>query len=942
MAGRIKGITIEIDGNTTKLQSALKGVDKSLKTTQNNLRDVNKLLKLNPGNVTLLKQKQDLLKKAVSDTKEKLDKEKEALAQLKEADQTPEVKEQMEALERQIIEDENALKNAKQELKDFGSVGKQQMQVVSDKFKEAGEKMKTIGDNMTKYVTGPIVAMGTASVAAFNSVDEGYDEMIKKTGATGEQAEELRGIMNDLATSIPTDFQTAGAAVGEVATRFGVTGEELETLSGQFIKFADLNNTDVSTSVDNVQKALSAFGMDASAAGGFLDTLNKAGQDTGISVDKLAQGLVTNGAAFQELGLSIEQSVGFMGQLETSGANSETVLNGMRKALKNATEEGIPLNQALSDLQSTILDGTGDMDGLTAAYDLFGKSGDQIYAAVKNGTLDFASLGQAAVEAGGNIDSTFAETVDPVDEFKMTMNELKITGAEVGSSLLSILAPAIEKIGEFIKNLKEKWDGLSPATQDAIIKGAMIVAAIGPIISILGGVATAIGALMSPIGLIVVAIAAAIAAGIAIYKNWDKIKAAAQKLGKAIKEKFNAIKQAIVDAFQKAKEKVLSIWNSIKQFISNVVNTIKTIITTVFNAILTVIRTVMAAKLAVIKTVLNAAKAVFTTVWNAIKTFVTTVINAIKTVITTVFNAIKTTITTILNAIKTVITTVWNAIKTTVSTVLNAIGTTISSIFSAIYNTVTTIWNAIKAAIHAAVNAIKATVTAVFNAVKSTVSSVFNSIKSTASSIWNGIKSTISNAINGVKTTVSNVVTTIKEKLSFSGLASKVQSTFDTIKEKITGPIDKAKSKIKDVIDGIKGMFPLSIGKIFSNLKLPKIHVSGGVAPYGLLGKGVKPTFSVTWEAFAKGAIFKQPTLFATPYGNKLVGEAGAEAVLPLDTLWMHMDQMGNNIVAGISANEKAIYTTVYRAMIDACSELGVNVDGREFGRVIRKYGAIA
>lgn len=940
MAGRIKGITIEIDGNTTKLQSALKGVDKSLRTTQNNLRDVNKLLKFNPGNVTLLKQKQDLLKKAVSDTKEKLDKEKEALAQLKDADQTPEVKAQMEALERQIIEDENALKNAKQELKDFGSVGKQQMQAVSDKVKEAGEKIKTVGDNMTKYVTGPIVAVGTASVAAFKSVDDGYDEMIKKTGATGDAANALRDTMNNLATSIPTDFETAGAAVGEVATRFGVTGQELETLSGQFIKFADLNNTDVSTSVDNVQKALSAFGLDAQAAGGFLDTLNKAGQDTGISVDKLATGLVTNGAAFQELGLSIEQSVGFMGQLETSGANSETVLNGMRKALKNATEQGIPLGEALNDLQNTIQNGTGEVDGLTAAYDLFGKSGDQIYAAVKNGTLDFAALGQAAVDAGGNIDSTFAETVDPVDQFKMTMNELKITGAEVGSSLLSMLAPAIEKIGEFIKNLKEKWDSLSPSTQDAIIKAAGIVAAIGPVISILGGVTTAIGALMSPIGLVVVAIAAAIAAGIAIYKNWDKIKAAAQKLGKAIKEKFDAIKQAIVTAFQKAKDKVTSIWNSIKNFISNVVNGIKNVIQTVFNAILTIVTTIMKAKLAIIKAVLQAAMTVFQTVWNAIKTVVTTVVNAIKTVITTVFNAVKSFITAAMNAIRTVISTVWNAIKTTVSTVLNAISTTISTIFNSILSTITAIWNAIKAAITAAVNAISSTVSAVFNAVKSTVSNVFNSIKSTASSIWNGIKSTITNAINAVKSTVTTVVSTIKEKLSFSGLADKVRSTFDSIKEKITSPIEKAKDKVKEIIDKVKGFFPLSIGNIFSNFKLPHIHVSGGVAPYGIGGKGSLPKFSVDW--YAKGAIFKQPTIFATPGGLRGVGEAGAEAVLPLDALWMHMDQMGNNIIAGINANRQEMYTVMYRAMLDACSELGISINGREFGRVLRSYGAIS
>ena len=263
---RIAGITIQIDGDTTPLQKALQGVDKSLKQTQSNLKDVNKLLKMDPGNVTLLKQKQDLLKKAIEDTKTKIDKEKEALSQLKAADQTPEVKKQAEALERQIIADEQSLKSLKEEQKEFGSVAKQVFQAAGEKVSAFGEKIKAVGDkvkevgtDLTTHVTAPLAALGGASLAAFNEVDEGLDTIIKKTGATGEAAEALGKSMENLATQIPTDFATAGAAIGEVSTRFGLTGQELEALSGQFIKFAQLNNTDVSSSIDSVQKALAAY-----------------------------------------------------------------------------------------------------------------------------------------------------------------------------------------------------------------------------------------------------------------------------------------------------------------------------------------------------------------------------------------------------------------------------------------------------------------------------------------------------------------------------------------------------------------------------------------------------------------------------------------------------------------------------------------------------------
>jgi phage-related minor tail protein len=120
MAGsRIAGITIEIGGNTTKLQDSLKDVNKSLKETYSQLRDVNKLLKLDPKNTELLRQKQELLSKAIADTKTKLDKEKQALEQLKNSDGAEKTKQQQEALTREIIATEQQLESLEKEYKEF-------------------------------------------------------------------------------------------------------------------------------------------------------------------------------------------------------------------------------------------------------------------------------------------------------------------------------------------------------------------------------------------------------------------------------------------------------------------------------------------------------------------------------------------------------------------------------------------------------------------------------------------------------------------------------------------------------------------------------------------------------------------------------------------------------------------------------------------------------
>ena len=597
---RIAGITIQLDGDTTPLQTALKKVDKSLSETQSNLRDVNKLLKMDPGNVTLLKQKQDLLSQAIKDTKEKLDKEKEALSQLKAADQTPEVKKQAEALERQIIADEQSLKSLKEEQKEFGSVAKQVFQAAGEKVSAFGEKIKAVGDkvkevgtDLTTHVTAPLAALGGASLAAFNEVDEGLDTIIKKTGATGEAAEALGKSMENLATQIPTDFATAGAAIGEVSTRFGLTGQELEALSGQFIKFAQLNNTDVSSSIDSVQKALAAYGLGAEDAGAYLDRLNKTGQDTGVSVDSLAAGIVSNATAFKEMGLSIDEATAFMGQLEKSGANSETVLNGMRKALKNATAEGKPLDQALAELQQTILNGTGSMDGLTASYEIFGKSGDQIYGAVRDGTIDFKNFAGTLSDASGSVSNTFEATLDPMDSFKTTMNDLKLLGAEVGGVLGQTLKPAIEKVRDVIVQLKAKWDELSPETQDAIVKAALIAAAVGPVLVVLGTLISTIGSIVSgigglisflpmlagPVGIVIAIIGAAVAAGVALYKNWDEIKAFAAEVWQSVTESWNKLKEGVSEAVESVKQFVTETWENIKSTVTQKAEDIKQKIT---------------------------------------------------------------------------------------------------------------------------------------------------------------------------------------------------------------------------------------------------------------------------------------------------------------------------------------------------------------------------
>ncbi len=495
----IQGITIEIGGNTTKLQNALKGAESKIKDTQNALKDVGKLLKLDPSNVQLLTQKQNLLKESIEATGDKLRTLKDAAAEANDQLARGEISQaQYDALQREIVETENDLKSLTREMKDFGSVGAQQLAAVGEKVKGVGEGMQKAGTAMSKYVTAPIVAAGAASVAAFNEVDDGLDIIVKKTGATGKALDDMEARAMNLATTIPTDFRTAGEAIGEVSTRFDLTGDALEALSAKFIKYADLNDTSVSASIDSVQAAMAAFDVSADKAGNVLDILNRASHETGVDVNRLTDDLTANATALREMGFRINGATGFLARLNKNGLDSSAVLSGMKKALQNATKQGKTMSQALGEMEQSILSAKSETEAMRIASELFGaKSAPAMVKAIREGRISFDEMSNAVRQTANSVDRTFEETLDPMDEFKTTLNELKI----IGTDLVRSAAPLIKSVAEALKNavqgLRAAWESLSPAMQENIIQFAGVAAAVGPVLLVGGKLVSGIGTLMT-------------------------------------------------------------------------------------------------------------------------------------------------------------------------------------------------------------------------------------------------------------------------------------------------------------------------------------------------------------------------------------------------------------------------------------------------------------
>ena len=598
MGKRIQGITIQIDGETVKLNDALKKVDSQLNATQRSLRDVNKLLKLDPKNTELLRQKQTYLKDAISQTEEKLKAEEEALRQLKE-DPTPENAEQQRALAREIEETKQKLSGLKGEYKEFGSVGAEQLKQVGGQIKEVGGKITEAGKGLTTHVTAPIVAVGAASAAAWSEVDEGLDAVIVKTGATGEALEEMQGIVREIPQTINVSFADAGTAVGEVNTRFHATGKELEELSSLFLQFAEINGEDVTSSIDQSQKAMAAWNIPAKDAGAFLDTLNKVGQDTGIGMSTLMQQLIANKTELSEMGFSAADAATFLGRCEVSGTDVSTVMAGMKKAMQNAAKEGGTLSGSLQAFSAVMSSNASDTEKLQAAYDTFGKkAGAAIYNAAKNGSLSFDELGQSLESNLGSVSETFAATQKPVDKMATTLSTLKVVGADLIDIAGTVGLPILEQIGQKARELKGAWDGLSPSQQEMIVKIAGIAAVAGPLISILGGLVTGIGGLitsagvisgffsatlipafsgagaaiagvLAPIAPVIAVLGGLVAVGVLVYKNWDKISAKGKELAKNFKKMGSDIKTGAVKAWDNVKSKTKEKWESVRKSVKD-------------------------------------------------------------------------------------------------------------------------------------------------------------------------------------------------------------------------------------------------------------------------------------------------------------------------------------------------------------------------------------
>ncbi|WP_295218406.1 phage tail tape measure protein [Ruminococcus sp.] len=903
MANRIKGITVEINGDTTKLSKALEGVNKNIRTTQTQLKDVEKLLKLDPSNTELLSQKQKLLADAVSSTKEKLETLKTAAEQANTALANGEIsQEQYDALQREIIETEQELRNLQTEADKtntaFAKIGAagEVMQNVGDKISGAGEKLLP--------VTAGITALGTVAVKTGADFDAAMSKVAAVSGATGDDLQALRDKAREMGSQTKFSASEAAEAMNYMAMAGWKTEDMLSGIEG-VMNLAAASGEDLATTSDIVTDALTAFGLTAADSAHFADVLAAASSNANTNVSMMGETFKYAAPVAGSLGFSVEDTAEAIGLMANAGIKSTQAGTSLRSIMTALAGDVKFCGESIGEveIQTTNADGSmrelfdiladcrvafaglSESEQASAAQALVGKNAMSGFLALMNAApADIDKLSGAISDCDGT-SLSMAETMQ--DNLAGQLTILKSQLEELAISFSDILMPAIRSIVSHIQGLVDKLNQLDPQTKETIVKIALVAATLGPMLIVLGKTISGVGSILSLVSkapaaigavkggitavtgalgvslgtilAVVAAIAALVAAFMHLWKTNENFKNNILGIWEQIKSTFSGLTQGITDRinalgfnFESFTDMLKAAWDALCNLLAPVFEGVFQNIANIFSEISGIILGLLDVFIGLFtgnwSQLWDGIKGIFTSIWNFIVSTFTNILNTLKGIADVVLGWFGTSWDEVWTSIRDFFVNIWTSISTFFTGIVMGIRDFFVNIWTGIYTFFSNIFNAIYTIVSTVFQTIYNTIMTVWNSIYETIAPLLDAFKYLFETIFQAIQILIGMAMDWISEKISAIWNAIVAFLT--PILEGIKTTFETIWNAIKSVIDTVLGAIQSVITSVWNAIYGFLSPILNSIKSVVSSVWDSISSkISSIMNTIKSTISNIWDS---------------------------------------------------------------------------------------------
>ena len=909
MANRIKGITVEIGGDTTKLSKALEGVNKDIKGTQTQLKDVQKLLKLDPSNTELLSQKHKLLADAVTATKEKLEVLKTAAEQANTALANGEISQQQyDALQREIIETENELKRLTTEANN-SHTALEKMGVLGETLQSAGDKISGVGQKLLP-VTAGVTALGTIAVKTGADFDSAMSKVAAVSGATGSEMDALREKAHEMGSKTKFSASEAADAMNYMAMAGWKTNDMLSGIEG-IMNLAAASGEDLASTSDIVTDALTAFGLSASDSGHFADILAAASSNANTNVSMMGETFKYAAPVLGSLGYSAEDSAIAIGLMANAGIKSSQAGTALRSAITNLAKPTDTVASAMEQYGISLTDSSGKMYSLRelmeqlqqklggfseaeqaqAAASLFGKEAMSGMLAIINGSpADFEKLSNAIDTCSDTVDGYNGTTEKMAavmqDNLAGQVTILKSQLEELAISFSDILMPTIRSIVSRIQELVDKLNQLDPQTKETIAKIALVAAALGPMLVVLGKTISSVGTVFSavsklpalfsavqsgigaitgalgvslgPLLAIIAAVATLVAAFVHLWKTNDEFKSNIIAIWEQIKSTFTGLTQGITDRlnalgfdFESFTDVLKAAWDGLCNLLAPIFEGVFQNISNIFSGFADILLNSLDVLIGLFtgdwEQCWDGIKGIFTSIWNFVVNSFRNIMNTLKGIANVVLGWFGTSWNEVWTSIKTFFVDTWNSIASFFTGIVIGIRDFFVNIWTGIYTFFSNIFNAIYTV-----------VSTVFQTIYNTIMTVWNSIYETIAPLLDAFKYLFETIFQAIHIIISNVMDWISEKISaiwnaivsfLTPILEGIKNTFTTIWNAIKSVIDTVLGAIQSVITSVWNAIYGFLSPILNSIKSVVSSVWDSISSkISSIMSTIKSTISSIWD----------------------------------------------------------------------------------------------